>query len=757
MAKGKVKRLIEDKGFGFIKPDHGGKYVFFHFSFLKGVSIQEGQEVEFEAKQDKDGRLLAYSLKVLGANAEAAATTERKERYLFLNPYNFVRTIQKSRPKEHPLGDCPPPPHDRYVGLTGRITCKAKVITPLFISDSHAVREAGGHRTYRFFQYGGKPAIPATSLRGMVRSVFEALTNSCFAVFQKDGFLKGGREYRYSLEYRASSAVSMVPARVLNVDEEKEAILELLDCIDTYPENGNLKHPMINAGLVKEAYPPNVKRFNPAKKSGRLPSEAYDGMRVAALVTKQPKQHPEKRYYAFHVEAVEPVIEGKPVSLKEDENHKLVYGWLHLTGPNIENKHDERLFFRWDDKNPEPPELDDIPTEYLCGCDPEVVEEYNHHLAGYWERLGSNMEELSKSLPRPSTFVAPNRKLKRGDLVYVLFDEKDKNRVKLLRPVAMPRLPYKHCREDFLPDHLKQRCTSYEALCPACRVFGWVHEKAEEVGRDRPTAYAGRVRFDHGVIEEPFQTEGEITLAILSTPKPTTTPFYLLDSNGNPNPYVDYDTEGARLRGRKMYRHHEKANPDEYQRTVRDRQNRTITGALKPGTEFTFTVEFENLAPVELGALLYALELEGEMVHRLGLAKPLGFGSVKVQVEKVKTIDWATRLSSVAKGAGWIALPKDRQEELKKSFLEEMRKLYGAEFDNVLKDLQSLLGPPPNPRIHYPRPAEQLNQDKQLQYEWFVGNNRRRRKQGLPLPVALPLASEDKEGLPLINKEGQEV
>ncbi len=130
--------------------------------------------------------------------------TEGSDSYRFLNPYNFVRylpepTIPPDDPDAQLLGGCPPPPHDRYVGLTGRITCTLETVTPLFISDSHEVKEYPvpnvpdkKHKSYRFFQYAGKDAIPATSLRGMTRSLFEAVTNSPFSVFDGDERL----EYR---------------------------------------------------------------------------------------------------------------------------------------------------------------------------------------------------------------------------------------------------------------------------------------------------------------------------------------------------------------------------------------------------------------------------------------------------------------------------------------------------------------------------------------------------------------------------------
>jgi CspA family cold shock protein len=57
MPQGQIKKLVSDKGFGFIKDDHGGE-VFFHASGLEGVSFEElseGQTVEFRTEQGPKG------------------------------------------------------------------------------------------------------------------------------------------------------------------------------------------------------------------------------------------------------------------------------------------------------------------------------------------------------------------------------------------------------------------------------------------------------------------------------------------------------------------------------------------------------------------------------------------------------------------------------------------------------------------------------------------------------------------------------
>jgi cold shock protein len=58
MASGKVKWFNDQKGFGFITPDEGGKDLFCHHSEIQADgfrSLAEGQVVEFEAIQDAKG------------------------------------------------------------------------------------------------------------------------------------------------------------------------------------------------------------------------------------------------------------------------------------------------------------------------------------------------------------------------------------------------------------------------------------------------------------------------------------------------------------------------------------------------------------------------------------------------------------------------------------------------------------------------------------------------------------------------------
>jgi len=72
MAKGTIKRLILDRGFGFIQTAED-EDLFFHRNDIEGVefaSLREGQEVEFEMGQGRGGRPQAEKVRLAQPKGE---------------------------------------------------------------------------------------------------------------------------------------------------------------------------------------------------------------------------------------------------------------------------------------------------------------------------------------------------------------------------------------------------------------------------------------------------------------------------------------------------------------------------------------------------------------------------------------------------------------------------------------------------------------------------------------------------------------
>jgi len=72
MPKGTIRRLIADRGFGFIQTAEG-KDLFFHRNQLQGVefaSLREGQQVEYEVGQGRNGRPEAVGVRLAQPKTE---------------------------------------------------------------------------------------------------------------------------------------------------------------------------------------------------------------------------------------------------------------------------------------------------------------------------------------------------------------------------------------------------------------------------------------------------------------------------------------------------------------------------------------------------------------------------------------------------------------------------------------------------------------------------------------------------------------
>lgn len=196
-----------------------------------------------------------------------------------------------------------------------------------------------------------------------------------------------------------------------------------------------------------------------------------------------------------------------------------------------------------------------------------------------------------------------------------------------------------HARKKCLAPLSGQEPKAGEGLCPCCRIFGYVH--ASESGRkdddEGQRNFKGRVMVYDAVLADGSKDrikQEEYRLKELSSPKPQHRPFYFDDPNL------------SRIRGRKFYYHHA-AEPENFSTKDKTHRNCTIHESILDGAVFKFELHFENLSREELGLLLYAIRLNGVndqkdenfMAHKVGMAKPLGFGSVQLVIENFTLLE----------------------------------------------------------------------------------------------------------------------
>ena len=157
-------------------------------------------------------------------------------------------------------------------------------------------------------------------------------------------------------------------------------------------------------------------------------------------------------------------------------------------------------------------------------------------------------------------------------------------------------------------------CSRQGSLCITCRMFGMMETGANA------KVHLGHVRF--GDVRAESVQEQTLGLPSMWGPRPNDHPGYH-DPDGGPS-------------GRKFYFHHA-IGPNE------SPEPEITARAVEPGSTFVTEIAYSNLSEEELALLLYALFLEPGVRHKMGLAKPLGLGSVRIECAEWKFWDAADR------------------------------------------------------------------------------------------------------------------
>lgn len=774
-------------------------------SLLERLKELNGAEVEFELQGGQPKRIREVGSDFVPAHSggthaggprqrghdrdtpKEATGGSMNRRRNFHNPYNFIPAPPRNT-ADPDLGDHEPVSQDRFHPdrYTGCIRVAMEAVTPLLVPDPESCREEGnGHKTFALLLgKEGRPLIPSSSMRGMLRAAYEAATNSRLGCFpRKDN------EKRLAYRMEAKEGLRLIPARIENGQ------IRLLTGTSAVNNDGSPNGPQYAAWLPRYSGRNKDTQNALSYSNGSLPQHRDQVVCRVELVQhhrwdKNKNEHiADFQYWAVRaiakkgdvlpdVQASSPINPPSRRSWHQGQGKmQQIQGWACITNANINRKHDERVFFcdAPPSKTPGPFPLTDK-HRAMWG---ELIENYQTIHANELEKRRRSGQASDQYIgPEPgrtawSRHVCDEKALdlRDGTLCYVRLTE-NRSLVEAIFPVMISRGLYQSSLWDLLDPTLRS-ATKLSELSPADRMFGWVRSdyEKEEWLRDSASAVRGLLRVGpvacESSPEEAIETFSEpgLPLAILAAPKPQQGRFYVAASPSSEAQADGLSKAGAGyapgkgLRGRKVYPHHKDLpsshweNPleertqssqgpwQEYRRPnlngeeQRDEQNRSIFGWVKPGARFSFDIYVTNFSKVELGALLFLLTLPENHFHRFGGGKPLGFGSVRLSVTKCELY---TGHSLCQRYHSWASQGSTEEvlQDAIAAFEDAIRRAYAhtgsgaAEVVPFIKAfLRSARGFDDNLPIHYPRatssgypgPPSPAGEA----FKWFVANERR--------------------------------
>ena len=553
-------------------------------------------------------------------------------KHRFVNPYNFIPLAKECNRTQ--------PGEDEKL-LTGYIDCELKTLTPTIISDIAAGKEdekVNGHMIYgKTVFLNGRPAIPASEVRGMIRSKFEVLTASCMSSAEP--------ELEFFSRYKGKN---MNKPAILDLKTGKmyecDARLFAKKCRNRFegPDGNNSEGRYVTGDIVHfyEAYTEeyNVRKqrdetvyraFPDAKKSSlkgyvRVGGKFAKEMPVHVFVLKEKEIHADNEadFLKLYKEIKEKCREGnnneRHVAESKNNMQPVWYEKIRYTRPDGSTGYYVYFSLTQNGQTKYRRKFKDLIPEDFLPCDKKgnlceacrlfgTVNDKKNLAAHGKLRFEDAMLDNSCIRQNPDEYYAQKNLL-------------------LLEELATPRY---------------ENAGFYMAI---------KDDSGKSVVRD----------------ESPYS--------------------YSVDTKSDFRTYEIQDGD-IEIRGRKEYWRFKPALKDANEKTQRNVSVRP----LKEGLKYNFRVYFEGISRAELEHLRMTLSLgnKSDYAHKIGGGKPLGFGSVKIKTKEVRL-----RRVSFADGKLAYSLEKYAEPEYKDLFdafdaenLEESMKAIKHMYDvNFLQD-----------------------------------------------------------------------
>lgn len=698
----------------------------------------------------------------------------------FYNPYHFVPVGARNREhcmkrdafRDHVDRESPVT-HERFVPQThsGRLLVRLTTVTPTVVGNKQHRPHEKDFATVEPYLAGGVPGIPGSALRGMIGSVIEAATNAPLRVLH---------DRMYSFRRKMETSLSAVGLIVLENGELKLRPM----CLPTLESR--------DGGRSFEA-PTRFRRIFPTPQF-----KVYFG----DAKTIRDSSFPYRTHLA-HTPTVEMPVKQLTWS---GSNAVLADRTLHVKGG--------RYLVAQDADTRDPGRAGRV---RVLGCWPaerkdEIPATKKHEL---WipepgpgvralpiskaarDRFEALADERTKEGPNHLPFEPMETRPKRtkdfrlrlvaGDMVFFDVDDAGKEVVELsFSSIWRARVEDRVTREptttwkffSAIDSELLPANPSRETIAAAELLLGFVDHVPKREGPDKVSAtdghgapeesesglaLASRVRFADALPESGDRKAlllPRAVLKILGSPKPPCPALYFKPKKRSG--YIEKDQLNVaehEPQGRKWYLHARPAPGAEpwVSRNADDPKTKGQKNLVEPiaaGKAFFFHIDFDNLTDIELGLLLFAVEPDKAFHHKIGMGKPLGLGSVKLEVLGFFPIERLARYSAAGLRADRYgpAILTETGRQLRAGgsvpsrYSEELAVTDGPEglFERVRRALDecALIAPsarrallllgdyeraPAASEVRYPTTADQADKESE-HFKWFVFNDGHRER-----------------------------
>lgn len=523
-------------------------------------------------------------------------------RLTFVNPYTFVPYDRRKKTEKKQEGI-----RQEEKQVTGYLDCLLTVKTPLAIPDVEQSEPFEGSDYYHFFsvEVNGEIQyrIPGSSIRGMLRNVYETVTNSCFSTMREDTGLskRSGVNEGYQagllIKDKGTDKWELYKAKLYRVPymKQKSECKNLQECRN-----------------VSECTCYKISSGERVLVRGGIEIHYGDPIEIT----------PDQAEYA-NQSGRPPVWEGDikiSQNYGDTENRSCAYAFI---GEYFSKKKSEKIFVKG-----RPVQEEDFSSDQIC----TALELLKQSLEMY------RMESINKEYKKMHFGYAGFERAEQNGAIPLWYNLKTKK----FSLAYAGRVSYKTTLNKLVGQ--RAPCVSRKKCCKACDLFGMVGNGMEALG--------SKIRITDGeFVAEKMDMIEKVTLKELAMPRNSYMNFYSIGQQSKDGivPANSYDDKGADIRGRKFYWHHGlnkkgKLEERDYRASKeeindKNKRKRLHTFDLMKTGAFKFRIYYDGITDTQLSELMWCITLgenktDSHRWHKIGHGKPLGLGSCKLTIDK---------------------------------------------------------------------------------------------------------------------------